>query len=120
MKQHQAFPGRFLKAADVADQKYLTLTIKKVTSETVGDDPAKLVVHFRYEDRGLVLNKTNFSAIAEFTGEDDTDNWSGWAITLGVVKVPYQGQRVPALRVSGATRASELSDAPLTDEDIPF
>ena len=76
MKQHQAFPGRFLKAADVADQKYLTLTIKKVTSETVSDDPAKLVVHFLHEDRGLVLNKTNFSAIVEAESLQSRDQLS--------------------------------------------
>ena len=129
MKQTDAFPGRFLKAADLNGRK-LTLTIKAVRLEEVGDDPSRVVVYFKEEDRGLVLNKTNFSAIEEFTGQDDTDNWAGHRLVLGAVKVEFQGKRVLGLRViegmpkdDGPTLQDDgpdRDDVLLTDEDIPF
>ena len=56
MKMNDAFPGQFLKAADI--DKVLDLTIKDVKMQTVGED-SRLVAYFHEEDRGLVLNKTN-------------------------------------------------------------
>ena len=96
MKQTDAFPGRFLKAADITT--HLDLVIREVKMETLNEE-TKAVVYFHEDERGLVLNRTNFSAIEDFTGERDTDDWTGCKVRLGVVKVDYQGRRVPAIRV---------------------
>lgn len=135
MKLNQAFPGKFLKAADFEDGPR-TLTIKNVTHDKVNDDESKLVVHFREDERGMVLNKTNFNMIEEITGEDDTDNWKGAVLSVGRVKVDFQGQRVWGVRImdpgaapKSATRSSHEAtrdnryddDAPiLTDDDLTF
>lgn len=122
MKMNDAFPGQFLKAADI--DKVLDLTIKDVKMQTVGED-SRLVAYFHEEDRGLVLNKTNFSAIEEFTGHPDTDDWTDYKIRLVVVKVEYQGKRVPGIRVSaakyvGSGAAADTADNTPSDDDIPF
>ena len=130
MKQHQAFPGKFLKAADF-EEGPRTLTISKVTFDEVNDGESKLVVHFKEDDRGMVLNKTNFNMIEEITGKEDTDDWKGASLKVGRVKVDFQGQRVWGVRVMDAgdpparTNKSSVSDsdreavAP-SDEEIPF
>src|ERR1043165_643999 len=119
MKKHEAFPGRFFKADDLMNGP-ITRTIKHVKSEQVGDD-RRMVVYFEDDDKGLVLNKTNFDAIEEFSGKDDTDNWDGITLKLGMVKVPYQGKRVPAVRVLGVTAASDMDDDNTPpDDSIPF
>ena len=119
MKQNDAFPGRFLKAADI--DKHLDLTIREVKTETLNDDQ-KVVVYFHEDERGLVLNRTNFAAIEDFTGELDTDDWTGCKVRLGVVKVDFQGKRVPAIRVIAAkkTQSEPVDNTPDDDESIPF
>ena len=115
MNQNEAFPGRFLKAADISG--HLDLTVKSVSLETLNDE-SKVVVAFDEDDRGLVLNKTNFAAIVDFTGEPNTDDWTGTKLRLGAVKVDFQGKRVLGIRVI-AGRIPGVVQPPSVD-DIPF
>ena len=136
MKIGQAFPSDYLKAADL-NGKAVRVTIESVSTEKLGDDQ-KAVLHFVGKDKGLVLNKTNANRIVEATGSDETDDWSGWTITLYSCKVDYQGRRVDAIRVDdrpgaskgpvkgGRTPAPPIEEEfdsdppPVTDDDIPF
>jgi hypothetical protein len=97
MKSADVFPGRFLRAADLAGHTPV-VTIARVEVQTVGDDQ-KPVVFFEGKDKAIVLNRTNFNAIVEITGREDTDDWPGHKIKLITTKVDYQGRRVPAIRV---------------------
>jgi hypothetical protein len=130
-----AFPSKYLSAADLEDSTPVVV-VKKITSETVGDD-SKLVAYFEGKEKGVVLNKTNANSLAELAKSDDTDDWPGTRVMLIVVKVEYQGKRVPGIRMeapprerAGRARASappepdderqyEHVDAP-PDDDIPF
>jgi hypothetical protein len=130
MRSTDVFKGAFLKADDLQN-KSIKATIEDVRMEDIGED-RRAVVHFVGKEKGLVLNKTNWSILEEVCGSGDSDDWAGYTITMHVVKVDYQGKRVPAIRVSderGATvapvRASRpaVDDAPagdVTDDDIPF
>jgi len=81
-------------------------------------------------EAGLVLNKTNATAIAEDYG-DDTEAWVGRGVELFVQKVAFQGKLMPAIRVrtqatpqpvvqhAPAPPAPEPDAAPLND-DIPW
>lgn len=128
MKAGDVFKGSFLKADDLAGRA-VKVTIENVTMEDIGDD-RRAVVHFVGKDKGLVLNKTNWNILCDECGSDDSDDWDGYTVTLHVVKVDYQGKRVPAIRVSdqpGATtppasvaRAADDAPGAITDDDIPF
>jgi hypothetical protein len=131
MKIGSAFPSEFLKAADL-NGKAIRVTIDTVTTEKVGED-RKPVLHFVGKDKTLVLNKTNANRLVEATGTDETDEWSGWSITLYPCKVEYQGKRVDAIRVDdrpGSSRPPAKRPAPVaepeevpadvTDDDIAF
>ncbi len=122
MKSTDIFPSKYLRAADLNGHEPI-VTIDRVVMETLGDD-RKPCVYFKGKDKGVVLNKTNFNAIEDISGEDDTDNWVGVKVKLVTVKVEFQGKRVPAIRIEEAgvpskPRTPEPVDAP-SDDEIPF
>lgn len=99
---NEKFAGRFLKAnVDVHEDQPLNVTISEVTEELVGvgrDAENKLIVWFRELDKGLVLNKTNATTIANLYGPE-TDDWAGKRITLFWAVTEYQGKPCDSIRV---------------------
>ena len=116
----ELFPGKYLKAADLKGREPI-VTIDRVEIEKVGsgdDAKNKPVVYFKDKDRGVVLNVTNATMIAELAGDDDIDNWGGVEIKLYMAQVEFQGKRGPAIRIA-APKAPE----PVTedeDDTVPF
>lgn len=133
MKAGDVFKGSYLKADDLQNRR-VRVTIEDVTMEDIGHDDKKerrAVAHFVGKDRGLVLNKTNWSILEDVCGSQDSDDWRGATVTLYVAKVDYQGKRVPAVRVSDQPGDTTLpqqrserepgdDDAPIVAEDIGF
>jgi len=126
MNINDAFPSQqWLKAGDLQGRD-VTVTISHVASEDVGDG-SKPVVYFQDKEKGLVLNRTNGSTIADLHGIE-TNNWQGKQITLFPTQVDYRGQQVAAIRVrlTGAVAAAPAtqpdmgSHAPDLESDIPF
>ncbi len=100
MRINDAFPSRFLKAADLNGRKVL-LRMSHVEMEDVagtGPDSTKPVLYFKGKKKGLVLNVTNANTIEEVYG-DDTDKWEDRQIELYPTKTEFQGKVVPCLRV---------------------
>ena len=94
----QAFPGKYLKAADLRGRE-LKVTITAVVPEEVGmTKDRRPVVYFKDQERGLVLNKVNSTEIARVAG-DDTNNWPGTTIILYETSAFFAGEMVPAIRV---------------------
>ena len=120
---NERYPSTFLSSADVADGD-LPVTITAVTTELVGPrQEEKTVVHFQEEDRGLVLNKTNWFAIANALGKPDDAYWTGGKVTLVHEMVQYSGKMVPSIRIRPAVQqaaAVQSADLPVADADIPF
>ena len=71
MKISNAFPSKYLRAADLQDRQ-IEVVMHRVEMENVGDDDKKPVLHFVRKQKGLVLNKVNSRTIAAAYG-DDTD-----------------------------------------------
>jgi hypothetical protein len=114
MKTSQAFPSKYLKAADLNGKAHL-VKISEVVQEEVGQNKdLKLVAYFHGKQKGMVLNKTNADTIASKHG-DETDNWDGAEIELYPGTATFQGQVVPSLKV----RLPVPNAAP-GDEEIPF
>lgn len=125
MKIGAAFPGNYLKAADLQGKR-AQVVIERVEMEDIGGDQ-KPVAHFKGKDRGLVLNKTNANAIWGLTGSDDTDDWAGTAITLFPSKTDFQGKRVDCIRIDppdqGPARQRHVPPPPPQnpdEDDTPF
>jgi hypothetical protein len=127
MRTSEAFPSKYLRAADLNGAEP-TVTIDRVEAETLNDKLA-LVVYFKGKEAGLVLNKTNARSIEALTGSDETDDWPGTRLKLIVMKVEFQGKRVPAIRIDAPEKAPKTASkrpvkpAPPVldddDEDLP-
>jgi hypothetical protein len=119
---NDVFPSKYLKAADL-NGKTVTLTIKDVGVETIGDDD-KLVVYFKGKDKGLVMNKTNSNNIAMVFGPD-TDGWLEQEISVYPTMVDFQGRSMEAIRVkanprpAGKRQGAPSSTKPRRDADDP-
>lgn len=130
MKAGDAFKATYLKAEDIKGHKP-TVTISDVQLEEIGqgkDRNEKPVLYFKGKDKGMVINRTNWARIEEFLGSDESDDWIGLQIVLGVERVDFKGDRVDALRVIGAPKgqkklkreAPEESFNEADDDTVPF
>ena len=132
MRISEAYPSKYLKADDL-DGQDRTVNIRACIQEELGQGAemeTKPVLYFDGGQKGLVLNKTNATAIAEDYG-DDTEAWAGREIVLFIQKVSFQGKLMPAIRVrtqaapqpavqpAPVPPAPETDAAPLNDE-IPW
>jgi len=136
MRGNEAFPSNWLKAEDLQGKR-IAVTIEDVTSEEMNFEnkkERKPVMRFHNKEKALVLNRTNWNRLADFLGSDDSDDWVGKRIVLGVEKVDFQGKRVPAVRVlglaPGVTSPAPVQPPPpeippdepppLDDDNVPF
>lgn len=104
MKMNEAFPGTYMRAEDLEDQD-LTLTIANVAMEEFTDQTTKRpenkpVISWRQKGaKPLVLNKTNWKAISQVFGTDETDDWEDMSITLYSTEVESFGETRLGIRV---------------------
>lgn len=91
--------AKYFAAADLGDRDVM-LTIDKVPddNETMPDDESRMVIYFKEDRRGLVLNVTNGDAIAAMFGDDYT-KWIGQPLTLYATETEFRGKAVPCMRI---------------------
>ena len=100
----ELFPSNYLKAADLGDKSF-KVKIEKIAFEEIGQDREKKpILYFAGVRKGLVLNKTNGTAVAEIHGQA-TENWTGKEVELFSRLVPFQGKDVPAIRIRAVAGA---------------
>jgi hypothetical protein len=74
-KLSKLFPSKYLKASDL--KKPVELSISRVAIEAMQDGAQKPVAYFENAAKGIVLNKTNATMVAQLAKSDDTDHWGG-------------------------------------------
>ena len=103
MKLSDAYPSKYLSAADLNGQD-VTVTIDGAELEEFDGDgrskEKKVVLSFRGKKKAMICNKTNFNTIVKVLGYEDTDDWIGKSITIGPREVEFGGEMVWSLRVS--------------------
>jgi hypothetical protein len=110
MNINEAFPSKYLKAADLQDRE-VAVVIGRVEMETIGTD-RRMLLYFNGKDKAL--------------DGQDTDNWVGKPIVLFPAHVDFKGESVEAIRIkikkaaapqppqSNGNSTAELDDA------VPF
>jgi hypothetical protein len=114
MRANDAFPSKYMKAADVKAKPIVTV-ISHLAQEMVGqgqDQKEKHVLHFE-DQKPLVLNRTNWDTLEEAFG--DSDDWPGHKVRLRSARTQYQGKSVDGLRVEAIVPKPALKDD-LNDE----
>lgn len=105
MRESEIFPSKNLSAGDLlvnGKPQIWQVTIGGLSLDEFkkdGSTTKKRVLHFQEIDKSMVLNTTNWRAIAKITGQDDDLNWIGKKIELFYTMVEFQGDMVPAIRV---------------------
>ena len=114
MRANEAFPAKYLKAADVKAKPIVTV-ISHLAQEKVGNGPdaeEKHVLHFE-DQKPLVLNRTNWDTLEEAFG--DSDDWPGNKVKLRSARTQYQGKSVDGLRVEAIVPTPAPKDEPNDD-----
>ncbi len=122
MNMNDLFPGKYLSAAEI-DENGMTLTIESISLEEVGQDKVtKPVIYFEGEEKGMIINKTNFQLIVKAIGQGNTDHWAGHQITIYPTEVQFGKDMVEAIRVKSRparTAPSTPASSPRTNSIIP-
>ncbi len=103
MKRDDVFPSKFLKASDLAS-KPVVVTIEAARYEALktldGKEQQKIVLYFVGSQESRCRSMvTNFSAVIDAVGEDDTDRWPGKQIELYASTTQMSGKTVPCIRI---------------------
>lgn len=89
------------------------VTIQRVQREMVNGPDGKreecTVLHFRENEKPLILNATNGKMVAKMAGTPYIEQWSGIRIAIGVEKVRAFGDYVDAVRVK-AKKLPQIKD----------
>ncbi len=110
MRISSAYPGNWLKAADLQG-RVAQVTMSHIKMEEVEKGTMKPVLYFTGKELGLALNKTNAGILEALYG-DETDRWIGQPIELYVdPHVQYQGRTVEGLRVRGVSTTATTTPA---------
>jgi hypothetical protein len=110
--RNEIFPSKYLKACDVGG-KPAVIDIEVAMTETLGsgsDAKQKTVLYFRGKLKPLVLNMTNWDAVADIAG-GDTDDWSGHTIEVYPTTTTLKGQTVDCVRVRRPRRAPKQTSS---------
>ena len=90
------FPSKYLKASDINGDTPVTMNY--VNHEQMTDGEMKPVLYLQQYDKGIVLNKTNATNIANLYGVDYSQ-WGGKPMTLTTAMVDFQGRSQPGIRL---------------------
>jgi hypothetical protein len=117
--------SKYFRATEFDKEIVLTIAgVSRVEFTNDGVTSAKPVLGFSETDQALVLNKTNFSALAMMFGED-SDDWRGEKVVLYPGVTDFKGRSMPTIKVrrpqktAAATAAAARSKHPF-DDKVPF
>jgi hypothetical protein len=116
MNINDAFPGKYFKAADVAQPR--VFTIASVAIESMQDGTQKPAISFTDSQQLFVLNKTNANTLSLALGAQ-TEDWAGKQIELYQDTAAFQGRSMPCVRCRIPATAPTTA-APPQQGDVPF
>lgn len=122
MDIRSAFPGTYIKAADLdGDTEFMITGCEEKNVARQGEDADyKPVLEFEGTDQRFALNKTNATAIAEMYGYE-TDEWTGRKIVLYPTQTQFGAKMVDCVRVKRPTlHANPDVSSGVDEDDIPF
>ena len=105
MKVKDLFPSKYMKASDLGKPWTFKITgvrLEEMHNKKTNSKEKKPVVYFSGPKKGLILNLTIAEQIAAATGQDDTDNWPGCAVTIYPTSVFAFGENHEVIRVRAA------------------
>ena len=120
---NKVFKSKYLKASHLIDP-ITTVQVKDVKEELVGQPPElKAVVYFIGIEEGLILNKTNATALRTPFG-DNEQRWVGKTVQLHKRQEMFRGEVHVVIRIvipeaskAGDAKRARMNSEP--DDDLP-
>lgn len=132
MKRNEALPGQYLGKEDFPQPVLCTVRtviLDSVKGEHGTEDKPVLFVKDASDrqldiSKGVILNHTNWSALEDITGSDDSDQWVGKTIVVyHDPSVMFGAKRVGGVRIRAPKNqdaAQPQAPAPPADEPPPI
>jgi hypothetical protein len=124
MKLSEAFPSKYLSAADISEPT--VAKIKLAEEENIksrdGKEQRKVVLYFAKKWKPLPLNRTNFESVMDICGSDDSADFPGTEIELFTMKVQGPNGITDGVRIrapGAAAKAKPKKTAPKGDDEKP-
>jgi len=109
----EAFPSPYLAASDFPQPQILTVDVVQKKYIQGGANPGeKYICFFSGVVKGMILNKTNWRALARTSGIDQSDAWRGVQIEACADTVLMKGEVTPCIRLRTPTRQPPLAATP--------
>lgn len=122
MNLDDMYPSKWLRAADLGSKTH-RVTIDSIEMEHFQDGTSKPAMQFKGKSKGMVLNKTNATAIAGAYGKDAA-TWVGKDIEIFSMKVQGPSGLVDGIRVrvpeGGNTEPAQGAVTGDLNDEIPF
>ena len=98
MRKHEAYPSKYLKAADLSGPT--RATVRSVTHEAMRDGTLRPVIYSDDLPKPVVVNVTNADVLYRLAGTDDDADWPDLTFELytEMVRNPSSGETGPAIR----------------------
>ena len=116
MKKSDALPGKYLAQGDFdppVTAQIDQLVLEDIKDMQTGLTKNKPVIYLRSPhgeldiSRGIVIGPTTWDSIAEITGKEDADDWTGaWVKVYRDANVTFGGKKVGGIRFSGPDEGS--------------
>ena len=93
----------YLGAYDFADGEQRLVTVKSVEQKTIKSergDEQEITINFVESYKPMIINATNAKTIAQISGSNFIEDWTGLQFYIVVKKVKAFGDVVDALRIS--------------------
>ena len=108
MADFSALLDRNFKGDALKSQAPIRLTLKEVKAAEVGmDKEVKPVAYFLEDPRGVVLNTTKYTLLADANKSREADNWTGTVVELFFEEVKYKGKPVGSVGMKIITPAKK-------------
>ena len=109
---------KYFKATEFPKEIVVTIkSVDRIEFENDGVKTPKPVLSFEETPQGLVVNKTNFTALSMMFGEE-TNDWTGAKVALYPSRVDFKGKSMPTIKVRRPQKAAATGH-PFND-DVAF
>jgi hypothetical protein len=105
MKTHwkKLFNPNYMGAYSLEPGQEIALTIARVVTEKVTNADGRaedcMICYWKENEKPMILNKTNATAVAKATGSNYIEEWIGNRVSIYLARVKAFGDTVEALRI---------------------
>ena len=121
-RNEKAYEGKYLAGGvDLKPGQQVNGIVTYAEVEEMGqgnDKQEKIVVRFKGNDKGLVMNKTNCKKMAEITGTNDYDNWLNKVVGIKCVSLEVSGEDHEVLRICNPEQGKPTWGDPVQQQTV--